>query len=264
MRCEPALRLRNKRPRVVRHGKAGAVGTVLHHHRHMTTPPDFRDICAGMLHDFDDLVQNSDGVAGLHRNGDIADWHSLTEGSDLMWAGQFARARAALKAVPATPAPGPVAVPTNRHGNHPDDEAVDRFAAAMKDKLDYSRKVRGRGGWQHATAARLSKLLYEHLAKGDPVDIGNFAMMLHQNDQRFLAPGPVPVAEWLPEAGDCLILPTGPDGELEWWCWFYHAGLEGVSEWRWNTTPRLSDWYGWQGITHWAPHWALPLPEVQP
>lgn len=74
---------------------------------------------------------------------------------------------------------------------------------------------------------------------------------------------PVAVAERLPEEGDCLVQNTGPDGEPEWWCWFYRPGLEGVAEWRWSTTPRISEWYGWQGVTHWLPHWALPLPEAQ-
>jgi hypothetical protein len=77
-------------------------------------------------------------------------------------------------------------------------------------------------------------------------------------------PAPVPVAERLPDVGDCLIQPTGPDEDLERWCWFFRPGLDGVSEWRWNTTPRLTEWYGWQGITHWLPYWALPLPEAQP
>ena len=77
-------------------------------------------------------------------------------------------------------------------------------------------------------------------------------------------PAPVPVSERLPGVEDCLVQNTGPDGEPEWWCWFYWPGLEGTAEWRWNTTPRLSEWYGWQGVTYWLPHWALPLPEAQP
>ena len=73
-------------------------------------------------------------------------------------------------------------------------------------------------------------------------------------------PAPVPVSERLPGVDDCLVQNTGPDGEPEWWCWFYRPGLEGTAEWRWNTTPRLSTWFGWQGVTHWRPYWALPLP----
>lgn len=65
---------------------------------------------------------------------------------------------------------------------HPDDLAVDRFAVAMKAKLALKRS-QGRGGWQdpaQCTVAFLSQLLREHVAKGDPVDVGNLAMMIHQ------------------------------------------------------------------------------------
>ncbi|EGQ63114.1 hypothetical protein GGI1_17178 [Acidithiobacillus sp. GGI-221] len=53
----------------------------------------------------------------------------------------------------------------------------------MKAKMRQSREEKGRGGWQTASAARLTYLLLEHLEKGDPVDVANFAMMLHQNGQ---------------------------------------------------------------------------------
>lgn len=68
---------------------------------------------------------------------------------------------------------------------HPDDLAVDRFAAAMKAKLAAAR-TKGRGGWddpEQCSDEYLAKLLVEHLGKGNPgtfEDIGNFAMMLHQ------------------------------------------------------------------------------------
>lgn len=69
---------------------------------------------------------------------------------------------------------------------HPDDAAVDRFAAAMKAKLA-KKRAEGRGGWQTESEADLSALLHEHVAKGDPLDVGNLAMMLHQNGQRVAA-----------------------------------------------------------------------------
>ncbi|PRD42357.1 hypothetical protein C5748_16315 [Phyllobacterium phragmitis] len=77
-------------------------------------------------------------------------------------------------ATPQTPAPQ---VP-----QHPDDIAVDQFAAAMKDKLARKR-AEGRGGWDEpnqCSIAYLSRLLTEHVEKGDPVDVGNLAMMIHQ------------------------------------------------------------------------------------
>lgn len=68
---------------------------------------------------------------------------------------------------------------------HTDDEAVDRFAVAMKAKLAASR-AKGRGGWDDAsvcTVEFLAQLLVEHLGKGNAgtfEDVANFAMMLHQ------------------------------------------------------------------------------------
>lgn len=79
-----------------------------------------------------------------------------------------------------------------RHANlaaqaqHPDDAAVDAFAAAMKTKLAQKR-AEGRGGWEdkaQCSQDRLSLMLRGHVAKGDPVDVANFAMMLHQRGER--------------------------------------------------------------------------------
>lgn len=72
------------------------------------------------------------------------------------------------RVTPETPAP------------HTDDVAVDRFSAAMKAKLALKR-AEGRGGWDdpdECEIEHLQHLLQEHVAKGDMVDIGNFAMML--------------------------------------------------------------------------------------
>lgn len=63
---------------------------------------------------------------------------------------------------------------------HPDDAAVDRFAAAMKSKLA-NQRAKGYGGWddpKQCPAGRLQNMLVDHIPKGDPVDVGNFAMML--------------------------------------------------------------------------------------
>lgn len=63
---------------------------------------------------------------------------------------------------------------------HPDDVAVDTFAAAMKAKMAKQR-AKGYGGWDNpedCTADFLRERLAHHVGKGDPVDIGNFAMML--------------------------------------------------------------------------------------
>ncbi len=75
---------------------------------------------------------------------------------------------------------------------HPDDFAVDRFAAAMKAKMA-SKRAEGRSGWDDKTACsaeRLQTLLVDHLTKGDPVDVGNFAMMLFNRGEWCTAPTP--------------------------------------------------------------------------
>ena len=66
---------------------------------------------------------------------------------------------------------------------HPDDEAVDRFAAAMKDKLAKARDA-GRSGWQDPAwpADQIRDALYKHIAKGDPRDVANYCMFLWARD----------------------------------------------------------------------------------
>jgi hypothetical protein len=76
---------------------------------------------------------------------------------------------------------------------HSDDVAVDRFAAALKAKLAKKRRD-GRGGWddpEQCSAAFLSKLMREHVEKGDPLDVGAFAMMLQQRGEP-IQPAPEP------------------------------------------------------------------------
>lgn len=67
---------------------------------------------------------------------------------------------------------------------HPDDIAVDKFAAAMKAKLA-KKRAGGAGGWddpRECTRDHLHTLLIEQMTKGDMIDIGNFAMMLWHRD----------------------------------------------------------------------------------
>jgi Lar family restriction alleviation protein len=88
----------------------------------------------------------------------------------LLWQGWKARANLAQQLV----------------DQHPDDVAVNRFAAAMKAKLAASR-AKGRGGWddpKQCNSKKLAEMLVDHVRKGDPVDIGNFAMMLHHYQQQ--------------------------------------------------------------------------------
>lgn len=65
---------------------------------------------------------------------------------------------------------------------HSDDAAIDRFAATMKAKMAASR-AKGRSGWDdpaQCPVEKLAAMLCQHVEKGDPVDIANFAMMIHE------------------------------------------------------------------------------------
>lgn len=67
-----------------------------------------------------------------------------------------------------------------------DDRGVQSFARAMREKLA-KKRAEGRGSWwdvNECSAGHLSSLLLDHLEKGDPVDIGNFAMMLFNRPEK--------------------------------------------------------------------------------
>lgn len=77
---------------------------------------------------------------------------------------------------------------------HPDDIAVDGFANVMSAKLATKRAL-GYCGWddkEQCSAEHLSRLLRQHVEKGDPVDVANFAMMLHQRGERITPGTPAP------------------------------------------------------------------------
>lgn len=61
---------------------------------------------------------------------------------------------------------------------HSDDIAVELFADKMKEKLKLAREQKGRFGWAHCTPELISKMLHDHVEKGDPIDVANFCMML--------------------------------------------------------------------------------------
>jgi hypothetical protein len=70
---------------------------------------------------------------------------------------------------------------------HADDHAVDRFAQAMKEKMAAAR-ANGRGGWEQCPPEVLSRMLREHVEKGDPRDVANFCMMLWNIGDAISAP----------------------------------------------------------------------------
>lgn len=55
--------------------------------------------------------------------------------------------------------------------------ALEVFQKRIIAKMQRSAAM-GRKGWQSCTQAQLNKMLKEHIAKGDPVDVANFCMML--------------------------------------------------------------------------------------
>lgn len=63
--------------------------------------------------------------------------------------------------------------------SHPDDVAVDKMAIAMKEKLA-KKRAKGFSGWDTTAVsqARMTKMLREHVDKGDPVDVANFCAFL--------------------------------------------------------------------------------------
>lgn len=58
-----------------------------------------------------------------------------------------------------------------------DNEAVDKLAQAMKDKLAKKRE-QGYHGWETCKHGDLVQLLINHVDKGDPIDVANFCAFL--------------------------------------------------------------------------------------
>ncbi|NKJ34140.1 hypothetical protein [Rhizobium sp. SG570] len=90
---------------------------------------------------------------------------------------------------------------------HTDYSAVDRFANAMKAKLA-KKRAEGYGGWDdpdECTIEHLSKLLIRHALKGDPIDVANFAMMIHQRGAAITAgESAEPRAAWYEDSTGCF------------------------------------------------------------
>lgn len=70
---------------------------------------------------------------------------------------------------------------------HPDDAAIDCFAGeALKPKMAEGR-AKGRSGWETCPPEVLSRMLHEHVEKGDPRDVALFCMMLWSMGARIAA-----------------------------------------------------------------------------
>jgi len=132
-------------------------------------------------------------IAVWLRNGDYDTRGGMIEMDRLASVAEqlLERLEAALQAKPAQDGPSPLTA---------DDIGVNNFARAMSAKLAFKR-AEGYYGWNDKTlcsAEHLSTLLRKHVEKGDPVDVANFAMMLHQRGERI---SPAPAGTALDDAG---------------------------------------------------------------
>jgi hypothetical protein len=75
---------------------------------------------------------------------------------------------------------------------------------------------------------------------------------------------PIPVSERLPEPADCAPWPDEPDSDP--WLWGAQS-TELLCSWRQVSISHFSSYVARpnagtvRGYTHWAPHWAFPLPQ---
>ncbi|WP_202412928.1 hypothetical protein [Duganella lactea] len=73
---------------------------------------------------------------------------------------------------------------------HIDAIAISKFAEAMATRM-HQAAMKGHAGWddtERCTAATLQLELRQAVAKGDPVDVANYAMMLHARGERTRMP----------------------------------------------------------------------------
>ena len=66
-----------------------------------------------------------------------------------------------------------------------DNEAVDKLAQAMKDKLAKKRE-QGYHGWETCKHGDLVQLLINHVDKGDPIDVANFCAFLFARGEQLI------------------------------------------------------------------------------
>jgi len=112
-----------------------------------------------------------------------------------------------------------------------DDRAAVAFSVAMREKLAAAR-AKDRSGWNDkadCSQQHLSDLLRNHVERGDPVDVANFAMFLHQRGESIL---PVPTVEQAGEVvtGEAVAeITRGPDNELNV-SWLIEGGIDALIE----------------------------------
>ncbi|WP_186202407.1 hypothetical protein [Burkholderia gladioli] len=109
------------------------------------------------------------------------------------------------------------AAPADAREPHADDVAVDEFAIEMKAKMAAAR-AKGRSGWETCAPADLSRMLREHVEKGDPRDVANFCMMLYHHRAPISRPADAGDARepsaWVTPEGDRAITQSQKQGML--------------------------------------------------
>ncbi|WP_186076368.1 hypothetical protein [Burkholderia gladioli] len=106
------------------------------------------------------------------------------------------------------------AAPDEAREPHADDVAVDEFAIEMKAKMAAAR-AKGRSGWETCAPADLSRMLREHVEKGDPRDVANFCMMLHHHGAHISASAEArEPSAWVTPEGDRAITQSQKQGML--------------------------------------------------
>ena len=212
-----------------------------------------------LLSDIQDLSDSSQGIVGLHRNGDPAPWNELLEGGRYSsWLGDaITAARAAL---------------AEQQGEGPSDKELnilwncsgiaDEHGNHTGNIFEFARAVLARYGHQPTPPAEgeVAELLAELEVAAVTVEseggdheaaaVRRAAELLQQQH-----PTPVPVSEGAPGPEDC---------DVEGRCWQWTPFEEGTN------FPAPGDWglqFGeWLSnvhceTTHWLPAHALPLPQ---
>lgn len=141
--------------------------------------------CSGRYMFMADTEISVQAERALSAQGEAIGWGEIDHGRLV----SFTASRTERNTTPLYTHPAPA------QATHPDDLAVDRFAVAMKAKLA-SARAKGRGGWDgpECNADILSRMLRDHVDKGDPRDVANFCMFLHQRGEAIL-PAPARVTE---------------------------------------------------------------------
>lgn len=134
---------------------------------------------------------------------------------------------------------------------HADDIAVDAFAAAMKAKMA-TQRAKGYYGWdskQQCSDELLAKKLMDHTKKGDPVDVANFAMMLHQRHggDTYIVGNVLRIAalDFAKRVASMFIPEAAVAPQEQKTAWLIELFSDGASRGYWSGNSDRASKYGW-------------------